>query len=62
MTSDETPPCLSCGKPLDPVNFERNDGNIILCFHCGFVMMREDGKIRAYEAEDLVKALKRSEQ
>lgn len=58
MTDDETPPCLLCGKPLDPVNFERDDRSIVLCFYCGCVMMREDGKIREYTAQDLGAALK----
>lgn len=62
MTSDETPPCLACGKPLDPVNFECDDRNIVLCFQCGYLMLREDGKMRAYETKDLVAALKRNKQ
>ena len=59
--SDKTPCCLACGKPLDPVNFERDDRSIVLCFHCGYVMTREDGKIREYTAQDLMKALRRSD-
>jgi hypothetical protein len=56
--SDKTPSCLACGKPLDPVNFEHDDRSLVLCFYCGYLMMREDGKIRAYEAKDLVEVLK----
>jgi hypothetical protein len=60
MTSDETPPCPACGKPLDPVNFERDDRSIVLCFNCGELMVCQDGQLRSYSAEDLMKVLKRS--
>jgi hypothetical protein len=54
----KTPPCPACGKPLNPVNFERDDRNIILCFNCGQLMVCEHGSLR-YSADDLMKVLRR---
>jgi hypothetical protein len=53
-----TPPCPKCGKPLDPVNFERDDRSIIICFNCGELMVCKDGKLRGYDEKDLMKALR----
>jgi hypothetical protein len=57
--TDETPPCPECGKALDPVNFERDDRSIVLCFNCGALMVCNAGELRSYDEEDLMKALKR---
>ena len=58
MIPDETPPCLECGKPLDPVNFERDENSIVLCFNCGQLMVCQDNVLRCYSADDLTQALK----
>ena len=58
MIPDETPPCPECGKPLDPVNFERDENSIVLCFNCGQLMVCQDSVLRCYSADDLAQALK----